>query len=256
MEKEETTNRWDRLESLAAAIQEANPNKGGMISLQALKAEDPEIVEELQATGVQFTTPKTMQEVIVGYLTHGAGWFITSVFAFTCLFRLFLCGTPLGFADLIAIPTARLMWEVQEWAVHSRWFHGEGDGRAMDFFKSHDRHHDLPYYHLSVESLRISAVWFHVVLGISFGAVALGAPAAIVTTCFATYQASALVYSFLHAVCHSHVPVTGYLKECKENHIKHHVSPTHHLNMGPNRIDQLMGTDSYEARNRMQGVIE
>ncbi|CAB9514124.1 expressed unknown protein [Seminavis robusta] len=248
-EKQSTTDVWNRLEAVAASIQEKNPTSGGFLNLQAVTAEDPDIIGDLQAANVSFDSPKTMADLILGYLTHGAGGFITFVLVNTILFRLCLCGSPPGIADLIAIAAARLFWEAQEWAVHSAWFHGDEDGRAMDMFKNHDRHHDIPYYHLSVEPLRLAVVWFFVVLGISTAAVnVLGASPAIVATSFASYQASALTYTFLHAVCHSRIPLQGYLKNCRENHIKHHISPTHHLNMGPNRIDKLMGTDSFDAR--------
>lgn len=254
-EEESSIALWERMGGVAASIQEKNPVRGGVFSLQAVTAEDPDIISELEAANVSFEMPTTLSSAVHGYLTHGGGGFLVSVLAITCLFRVLACDTPLGVADLLAVAGTRVFWEVQEWAVHSSWFHGEEDGRAIDLFKTHDRHHDLPYYHLAVEPLRMVVNWFLVVLSISVASVGvLGATPAIVATSFATYQASGLFYSFMHLLCHSRVPLKGYLKECKENHIKHHVSPTHHLNMGPNRIDMLMGTDSYDARFQRQGL--
>jgi len=238
---------WSRLECATANIREATGRF--MLTERDLIDEDPTIIDSLKTKlNIDFDPPRAPLGIFKSYVTQGSGGFVLFTVLATCLYRLSL-PTPLGLADLAAIVGTRVFWEGQEWAIHARWFHGAGNGRAMKFFKSHDRHHDLPYYHFAAESMRVTVIWFLAVWAISgLATIFLGASCAIVTTCFATYQMCAVMYAVMHAIVHTRIPLTGWLKSYREDHIKHHISPSHHLNMGPNNVDRIMKTASYDTR--------
>mmetsp|Transcript_4113 Transcript_4113/g.8709 ORF Transcript_4113/g.8709 Transcript_4113/m.8709 type:complete len:314 (-) Transcript_4113:49-990(-) len=247
-----------QLEDVAMVIRETSPSGSWMVSQASIDKIDPNILPLFEENmGLQYKdVPKTWGKLIEAYLTKGGGGFITlSLFA-TLLFRLFLSSSvPLGFHDLIVIAGTRFFWEAQEWLVHSSWFHGAHNCRAQNLFKSHDVHHDLPYYHVSVESWPLVMVWWSVVVSLLMIAHHYGAPSFILATSFFAYQASAFGYTVIHAAVHSEIPFKkdSYFKRAKANHIKHHMFPESYLNLGPNRIDRLMGTDSYEGRLKKAG---
>lgn len=163
MSKDSTTGKeisvgrlWTRLERVVKNIKEEYPknrNQSMMVGQAAIAKQDPEILPLLrEKVGLRIeddSVLKTWAGLIRGYLTIGGGGFIVVSILATCVHRFRLTRHwPIGVHDLIAIFATRIFWQVQEWAVHSHWFHGNKDGRAgYRMFKKHDRHHDLPYYH-------------------------------------------------------------------------------------------------------------
>ena len=241
---------WSHMEEVAEKIQTSS-RTGGLFTVKDVDQQDPEIRDLLETQArVSFNTPKTLADAIEIYLRKGGGGFILASMIVTFLYRMSLIMLyPLGIRDILCFVGTRIFWEAQEWVIHSRWFHGGENLRAQPLFKSHDRHHDLPYYHVSVEPLRFAVVWWACILGLLKLSVSfLKVPTSMAATLFLSYQTSAFVYSFMHCICHSRVPLKGWFKRAKDSHIKHHMNPTHHLNMGPNNIDRLMKTDSYDQR--------
>jgi hypothetical protein len=247
------------LEHAAHNIKTSSKNSsGGYFSATKMERQDPEILTLLETkANVDFNPPKTMAGVTKScLLTKSAGGFIVLSTLLTCLYRLSLTSSsPLGIIDLFSIVGTRIFWDAQELAIHSRWFHGNKDHRAFSMFKWHDKRHDLPYYHLAVEPLKVAVVWWMAVFSLSKLSVSLlGVHPSIAATCLATYQASVITYSFMHDIVHTRVPLRGWLKRAKEFHIKHHISPAHHLNLGVHNIGILMKTDSYETRLSRAGL--
>lgn len=247
---------WSRLEEASKKVREFS-STGGFFTKKQLDQQDPRILKLLEAkAGVSFETPKTFAGLIHNYLTKGGGGFIVFSMLVTFLYRMSLVSAyPLGFGDILCAIGTRVFWEAQEWLIHSRLFHGGDDFRAHSLFKSHDRHHDLPYHHVSVEPLRMVVVWWACILGpLTLSVIFLGVPQSIASTFFFFYKFSAFFYSFAHMMCHSKLRFKGRMKWARESHIKHHMSPAHHFNMGPNNFDRLMKTDSYDTRLRHQKV--
>ena len=172
-------------------------------------------------------------------------FFIAASILSTFLYRMNIVHLyPLGAQDILTFDGTRLFWEVQEWAVHSRWFHDGDNFRAQSsLFKSHKGtmifHIITSQLNWSYRSGHVSSChWFQV----------FGLSRAVAATMFLSYSTSAFIYSIMHCICHSKIALKGQMKKAKECHIKHHMSPAHHLNMGPNNIDRLMKTDSYDTR--------
>lgn len=241
---------WSRLEVVAEMVRERS-STGGVFTRKQIDQQDPTILNLLEANaGVSSEIPTTVLGLTKTYLTKGGGGFIVFSMLVAFLFRMSLIPvSPLGVGDILCIIGTRIFWQAQEWLIHSRWFHGGDNLRALSLFKSHDRHHDLPYYHVSVEPLRLAVVWWACIfVPLTLSVKFLRVPASMASTVFLTYKFSAFLYSFLHMMCHSKIVFKGRMNVVRTRHIKHHISPAHHLNIGPDNFDKLMNTNSYDAR--------
>ena len=251
---------WNELESIVHRLEE---EKGRIIyNVQELETATTDngsiatntLVKRLQDdAGVRFNVPRTMKDALVTFFDTDTTQYVLSLLLTTIVFRLLL-SPALGISDLITIGATRILWEVQEWAIHSYGFHGkDGDNhKAFAPFKQHDIHHNLPYFHIAIEPKRIVMVWSLVAICVCCGFVSLfndgcsSLALPIATTGLATYVGSALAYMGIHYLTHTKVPFPkdSWLQKTRENHIKHHQSPTHNLNMYPNNMDKLMNTTS------------
>lgn len=241
---------WSRVEKVANKIR-AVSKTGGYFTAKQVYQQDQEISNLLQTkANVSFQSPTTLVGVAKEYATRGGGSVIIASMLSGFLYRMSIIPSyPLGIWDVLCVVGTRIFWEVQEWAIHSSWFHGGADLRALPLFKSHDRHHDLPYYHVAVEPLTLALPWAGFIIASLVSSVRfLGLSASMAATMFLSYSTSAFIYSFMHCICHSKSALKGQMKKARECHIKHHMSPAHHLNMGPNNIDRLMKTDSFDTR--------
>lgn len=144
---------------------------------------------------------------------------------------------PLGMADLIAFASSKVVWELQEWAIHAHIFHGENP------LKHHENHHNLPYYHVTMEPLNLGVGSMAAVAGIGLAAVNLmGAPATLVVTSVAAINAWGIWYMGLHFLSHSKLPLKGWLQPVRSYHIRHHMDSETNFNMCPYSVDNVMQT--------------
>lgn len=241
---------WSRMEKVANKIRGVSKT-GGYFTAKQVNQQDREISNLLQTkANVSLQSPTTLTGVVKEYATRGGGSVIITSMLSAFLYRMSTIPShPLGIWDILCVVGTRIFWEAHEWAIHFSWFHGGADFRAHPLFKSHDRHHDLPYYHVAVEPLALAISWSACVIMLLVSSVRfLGLSASLAATMFLTYSTSAFLYSFMHCICHSKIALKGRMKKAKECHIKHHMFPGHHFNMGPNNIDRLMKTDSYDTR--------
>lgn len=168
--------------------------------------------------------------------------FIVTVLAVTVLARMSLAlspGSAGAFCALeagVAVATA-LYWCFQEWVLHDKLLHAPFEWFGKDI---HSFHHDLPYYHLSVDSLGLAAAWFTVAAAMGL---ALSPTWAVACTAVGTYTICGLVYEFAHFISHTKVPLPRQLAALRQHHMNHHlVSSRHWLAFTLPWIDSAMGT--------------
>jgi hypothetical protein len=136
----------------------------------------------------------------------------------------------------LAAATA-LFWCFQEWALHDKLLHSPFDWFGKDI---HAFHHDLPYYHLSVDGLDLASVWFVVAAA---ACVALAPTWAVACTAVAAYTLCGLVYEFAHFISHTKAPLPPMLAALRQHHMNHHlVSSRHWLAFTLPWVDAAMGT--------------
>ncbi|CAB9506689.1 expressed unknown protein [Seminavis robusta] len=229
---------WSQLEQVTE--NHLKEKKRVFFNLKELQHDHEPLAHQLQAeTQVAFQVPETMEEALESLIATPSMQFTLVALAVTLGVRLVL--GPLGVADLIAMVATKVFWELQEWIVHAHFFHGK-ERKAMWPFENHDKHHNLPYYHVSVETLPMVVGWYSAVASAALAAVSIGAPADLAMTSLGSYTTCGLMYMVLHFLTHTKLPMKGWLQEARANHIKHHLEPGTNLNMGPNTFDRIMQT--------------
>lgn len=192
---------------------------------------------------IRFDVPKTAAEAARVFVGHESVQFILAAISTVCLFHTQIA--PFSVVDAVIFLLTGVFWYWQEWITHYNFFHGGSDFRAVAPFQFHDLHHDLPVFHVAIDSLKTCATWFASVSALSaMASASLGAPPACTLTFLASYTFFGLIYELLHFLAHSKVPLTGYLQQVRTNHIRHHVggdTNNKYLSMSP-FVDQMMGT--------------
>jgi len=109
----------------------------------------------LQKQAIQTFFGEATPRFIVAALTVAVGCrlLLASVAASIAVGGLY---SPLCVSDVSTFVGVAAFWMVQEWALHDKLLHSKASwfGREIHAF-----HHDLPYYHLSLDGIGLAAVW-------------------------------------------------------------------------------------------------
>lgn len=212
-----------------------------MFTIQQLEKKDPELAQSLRSKA-DFGVARTPTEALRIYFDQPSHQLVLSFLAALVVLRCSM--VHLQVEDLVVAMSTWSLWQVQEWFVHDRLFHGHGENQewAHPVFTHHDHHHIVPFFHVATEPLSLCLVWFGAVsiLALTFLDPFLGH--SLTTTAVLTYTLCGLGYISLHYLTHTQVPLTGWLQQVRERHMSHHLASSSNLNMGPNVVDQLMGT--------------
>ena len=187
-----------------------------------------------------FDLPSTLPKAVAAYFGNKTPCFIVSVLFATAAARGGLAasgGGPLTTADLAVAGAVALFWMFQEWVLHDKVLHSEAEWLGKDI---HAFHHDLPYYHVSIDGLKLAAAWFTLAAG---AAAALFPTWGLALTATATYTTCGLVYEFAHYISHTRVPLPPPLAALRAHHQNHHLVCSHKwLAFTLPAVDALMGT--------------
>ncbi|CAB9514088.1 expressed unknown protein [Seminavis robusta] len=171
-------------------------------NLKELQQHHAGLAQQLQtATPFVFQVPETTEEAMTVLAATPSIQFSFAALAVTLCARLAL--GPLGVTDLGILIGTKMFWEIQEWIVHTELFHGSKDMTSIGPFESHDRHHILPYYHVSTEPLPLAVGFYLLAATIAVAAMSFGAPAAQAMTWLGSYTASGIGYMLLHFLAHT-----------------------------------------------------
>lgn len=209
-----------------------------LMRLSQLEAVAPEKAR-LLASRVDFDVPSTVPGAVRAFCTHPTGRFIGGAFAATAVARVAVGGA--GGADAVAFLATASFWCMQEWLIHDKLLHS-----ADEWFgeRVHRWHHELPYYHVSMDGLGLAAAWFGTVALLLLGAGwACGAPGPALTS-LATYTLFGGLYEACHFIAHTRVPLPAPLAAVRTHHMRHHtLDDSYWLAFTLPAIDDLFGTN-------------
>lgn len=209
-----------------------------LIHLSDLEKHDPAIAARL-AQRVNFNVPTTARGAMETYFGHPTAKFICSMLWLSVSAR--LCVGGLSFADVFAGVLTTAFWTIQEWIIHDKLLHSE---TAWFGETVHRWHHELPYYHVSMDGLGLASVWFATVAVLLIG---YGVWAGVLGPCLTALAAYTLcggLYEAAHFLAHTRVPLPPILNRIRRHHTHHHtVSDAHWLAFTVPAVDSLFGTN-------------
>ena len=209
-----------------------------LVDIRHLDSLAPEVAARLRER-VNFDVPATRRQAISTFFAHPTARFISGALVLALAVRARL-GPPTP-ADALAVVATATFWAFQEWAIHDKLLHS-----AHSWFGEtvHRWHHELPYYHVSLDGLGLAAVWFSVVatLLVAFGALTATMPACV--SALASYTLCGGLYEAAHYLAHTRVPLPPALRAIRRHHCRHHtVSDSYWLAFTVPAIDTLLGTN-------------
>ena len=213
-------------------------NGSPLIHIKQVAKAAPETAS-LLSTRVNFNVPTTQSAAITTFFSHPTAQFISAALSLSLIGRM-LIGAALGWADLAASISTGLFWCVQEWIIHDKLLHS-----SFSWFGEcvHRWHHELPYYHVSLDGLGLAGVWFSVVSLLFVGVGALTRTLAPALSALATYTLFGGLYEASHYLAHTRVPLPKYLERMRRHHTRHHlVSDEFWLAFTIPAVDTLFGT--------------
>ncbi|KAG8463678.1 hypothetical protein KFE25_003951 [Diacronema lutheri] len=224
-------------DSLRTLRESRPPEAQPLVSASQL---DPALAAALSAAGCNFDVPTTMRAAARTFLAHPTPSLIFAFLALTLWARAAI-GAPLGAADMVAAAATSVAWWVQEWWLHDRLLHSS---RAWYGQLMHRAHHDLPFFHVSIDAPRIAACWFCAVALLAAAGAGAGAlPAPVCASSLAAYTLWGLVYEWSHFIAHTRVPLRGHWARVRAHHTLHHVhSDEHWLAFCVPALDGMFGT--------------
>jgi len=209
-----------------------------LIHLSDLAKHDAEIAARLSER-VNFNVPTTAAGAVQTFFSHPTAKFICAMLSLSATARLSV--GALGAADALAFVATSAFWVVQEWVIHDKLLHSENVwfGETV-----HRWHHELPYYHVSLDGLGLAVAWFATVavmlIGYGVWASALGP----CLTALAAYTFCGGLYEAAHYLAHTRVPLPPALNRIRRHHTHHHtVSDAHWLAFTVPAVDTLFGTN-------------
>jgi hypothetical protein len=207
-----------------------------LLDLRQLEAHAPSIAARL-GERVNFDVPTTRFDAVVTFFAHPTARFISAAVALSVAARAML--GPLTAMDAVASIATASFWVLQEPMIHKLLHTGRWYGATV-----HRWHHELPYFHVSLDGVGLAAVWFSVVaaLLVSVGALCSALPTCI--TALATYALCGGVYEASHYLAHTRVPLPPALRRIRTHHHRHHtLSSQNWLAFTVPAVDSLFGTN-------------
>jgi len=142
--------------------------------------------------------------------------------------------------DAGASAATALLWTVQEWVIHDKLLHSQ---QAWLGKRVHRWHHELPYYHVSLDGLGLAAVWFATVSIVLVGIGLFTSTLAPCLTALAVYTLCGGLYEAAHFLAHTRTPLPRYLENVRRHHALHHnLSDQYWLAFTVPAIDTFFGT--------------
>ena len=212
--------------------------KQPIIFIRQLEQRSPAVAKRLRER-VSFDVPTTRSQACAKFFGHPTAQFICCALALALGTRARL-GAATG-ADAIAGVATSIFWSLQEWAIHERLLHSKTPWFGRDI---HRWHHELPYYHCSLDGIGIATAWFSVValLLVSFGVLTSSLPECL--TSLAVYTSCGLVYEAAHYLAHTRVPLPRMLNSIRQHHMRHHtLSERHWFAFTIPAVDTIFGTN-------------
>ena len=199
----------------------------------------PEAANQLRER-VNFDVPTTVPGAALTFFSHPTAQFIVAAFTLSVGWRLNLGAISL--LDVIAFVVTASFWMVQEWLIHDKLLHSKEQWFGREI---HRWHHELPYYHVSMDGLGLASVWFATVAAILIGVGLLtAAPLGPCLTALATYTLCGGIYEAAHYLAHTPVPLPKTLNRMRRHHTLHHtVSDENWLAFTIPAVDSLFGTN-------------
>ena len=188
---------------------------------------------------VNFNVPRTQAQAVVTFFSHPTARFISAALACAVAWRGTL-GAP-TLADAAAGLVTAAFWVVQEWLIHDKLLHS-----ANTWFgeQVHRWHHELPYYHVSLDGLGLAAVWFATVGALLIGLGLVTSTLAPCLTALAVYTLCGGVYEAAHYLAHTPVPLPKWLQRVRRHHTLHHtLNSDYWLAFTVPAVDSLFGTN-------------
>ena len=212
-----------------------------LMRLEQLAQHEPDLASQL-GRRVNFVVPTTARGALTTFFAHPTAQFIISALICTTCTRLqFGALSPVD--AMVALATAAF-WCVQEHFIHDALLHSE-----QQWFGSmvHRWHHELPYYHVSLDGIGLALAWFGAVaialvsLGFALGG---GSALAYCLTSLGTYTLFGGLYEASHYLAHTKVPLPRPLARVRSHHMKHHtVDDQYWLAFTLPVVDDLFGTN-------------
>lgn len=188
-----------------------------------------------------FLGPDRGPIAIVGILAGFLGW-------------RFSMESLVGVLDIATFTASVVFWWIQEHVMHQKLLHSDFDWIGKDI---HQGHHELPYFHISIDPAPLMLGWLavaHIILRLTL-------PFDLAISASIGYAAAGLVYEWAHYVAHTRVkPPNAYWKSVRDNHIKHHmVDNRYWFTFSVPVIDKWFGTSpplEKVRRSSKSSVIE
>ena len=232
-------------------------NGSPLIHIKQVEKAAPETAEKLRRR-VNFDVPTTPAAAIATFFGHPTARFISAALLLSLVGRLMI-GTALAWADLAACTATGLFWCIQEWVIHDKLLHS-----SFIWFGEcvHRWHHELPYYHVSLDGLGLAGAWFSVAAVLFIGVGTLTRTLAPTLSALATYTLFGGLYEASHYLAHTRVPLPKYLEGMRRHHTRHHlVSDEFWLAFTIPAVDTLFGTapnvqDVSKANRRLAAAMK
>lgn len=195
---------------------------------------------EARFAGVDFAVPRTLPQALAVFWSNPSIQII-SAGLLAILGARVAAHAPLTPGEALAVPVTVAGWVVQEWAIHRHLLHGalRWPGAAI-----HQQHHELPFYHVSIDPPAIVLAWGAVACAAALALLpqplawtVLGvrwkAASGLLSVCVfdwtdtmtlktQTYWLMGLVYEWSHYIVHTRVrPATKLGRAIKEHHTRY-----------------------------------
>ena len=209
-----------------------------LVDIKQLDRHAPDEAQQLRER-VNFDVPRTATGAVTTFISHPTAQFICGALVAAIVARWRL-KRVLSVWDIGAGAVTALFWTVQEWAIHNKLLHSR---QAWLGERVHRWHHELPYYHVSLDGLGLASVWFATVGIVLVGLGLLTCTLAPCLTALAVYTLCGGLYEAAHFLAHTRTPLPRYLENVRRHHALHHnLSDQHWLAFTVPAIDTLFGT--------------
>ena len=167
-----------------------------------------------QSSQTLFSNPRSMPDAVGVFMSLATPRFILCMIVGCGMWRV-RTDVPFGIDDAQLSLGASTFWIMHEWFAHEYLFH-RGRGWAAQM---HQFHHDLPYYHVSVDAPMFAVLWFVVASSVCTWFISM---THLRLTAITTYACMGLMYEFTHFISHTRVPLKGFLAHRRRHHMRHH----------------------------------
>lgn len=223
-----------------AKLRELRAASGGsLLDVGQLTKAAPHLAHQLSHR-VDFDVPRTRTAAALKFVRQPTALFIGAALAASARARMIL-PLPLGMADIAAALATAAFWIIQEWVIHDKLLHS-----ASPWYGStiHRWHHELPYYHVSMDGLSLAVVWFTTVAFLLLGVGTLTHTVAQCLSSLVTYTLCGGIYEAAHFLAHTRTPLPWPLDIWRRHHAQHHcVSDRYWLAFTLPVVDSLFGTN-------------